>query len=35
VAGTGRGCDTAMLLKPAYAATMFDIKIKALLCMPT
>ncbi|MCJ7593644.1 MAG: hypothetical protein MUO52_02590 [Desulfobacterales bacterium] len=34
VAGTGRGCDTAMVLNPAYAATMFDIKIKALLCMP-
>ena len=34
MAGAGRGCDTAMVLNPAYAATMFDIKIKALLCMP-
>lgn len=34
VAGSGHGADTAMVLKPAYAANMFDTKIKALLCMP-
>ena len=34
VAGSGHGADTALVLKPAYAANMFDTKIKALLCMP-
>ena len=34
VAGTGHGADTAVVLKPAYAARIFDIRIRALLCMP-
>ncbi len=34
VAGSGHGADTGVLMKPAFAANMFDIKIKALLCMP-
>jgi len=32
--GTGHGADTAVIMKPAYGASMFDIKIKAVLCMP-
>jgi hypothetical protein len=28
------GADTAVVLRPAYAAEMFKTKIKALLCMP-
>jgi hypothetical protein len=32
--GSGEGADTAVLLKPGYAATMFDIKIREVLCMP-
>jgi hypothetical protein len=34
VAGSGHGADTAVVLKPAYASSMFETKIKALLCMP-
>lgn len=34
VGGSHRGADTAAVLKPAYAADMFETKIKALLCMP-
>lgn len=32
--GSGEGADTAVLLQPGYAANMFDIKIKEVLCMP-
>ena len=34
VGGTGTGADTAVVLKPAYAAGMFETKFKAVLCMP-
>ena len=34
VAGSRRGADTAVVLKPAFAASMFETKIRALLCMP-
>jgi hypothetical protein len=34
VGGTGGGADTAVVLKPAYAAGMFETKFKAVLCMP-
>lgn len=34
VAGSGRGADTAVVLQPAYASSMFETKIKTLLCMP-
>jgi hypothetical protein len=32
--GSGEGADTAVLIKPAYAATLFDMKIREILCMP-
>jgi uncharacterized protein len=32
--GSGGGADTAVLIKPAYAANMFSLKIKEILCMP-
>ena len=32
--GSGGGADTAVLMKPAYAASMFSLKIKEILCMP-
>ena len=35
IAGSHRGADTAVVLKPAYAANMFETKIKTLLCMPS
>jgi hypothetical protein len=34
VGGTGTGADTSVVLKPAYAAGMFETKFKAVLCMP-
>lgn len=34
VGGSGHGADTAVIMKPAYAASMFDAKFKAILCMP-
>lgn len=35
VAGSGHGSDTAVVLKPAYAARMFDIRFRSILCMPS
>jgi hypothetical protein len=35
VGGSGTGADTAVIMKPAYAAGMFDTRFKAILCMPT
>jgi len=32
--GSGEGADTAVLMKPGYAAQLFDIKIQEILCMP-
>ncbi len=32
--GSGTGADTAVIMKPAYAASMFETKFKAVLCMP-
>jgi len=34
VGGSGHGADTALVMKPVFAADMFKAKIKALLCMP-
>ena len=34
VGGSGTGADTAVIMKPAYAASMFETKFKAVLCMP-
>jgi len=34
VGGSGRGADTAVIMTPAYAASMFQTKFKAVLCMP-
>ena len=34
VGGSGHGADTALVMKPVFAADMFKARIKALLCMP-
>jgi hypothetical protein len=34
IAGTGRGADTAVILKPANAQTFFDLRFLEILCMP-
>jgi hypothetical protein len=34
VGGSGHGADTALVMKPVFAADMFKAKIKTLLCMP-
>ena len=34
VAGTGRGADTAAILKPANAQTFFDLRFVEIICMP-
>jgi uncharacterized protein len=34
IGGSDTGADTAILLKPAYAANIFETRIKAILCMP-
>lgn len=33
--GTGRGLDTALVLKPANSAKIFDLKVGSILCMPS
>ena len=34
IAGTGRGADTAAVLKPANAQTFFDLKVLEVICKP-
>jgi hypothetical protein len=34
IGGSGKGSDTAVVIRPAFAANFFDTKIKAILCMP-
>lgn len=34
IAGTGKGADTAVVLKPANAQAFFDLKILEILCKP-
>lgn len=34
IAGTSGGADVAMLLKPAYSTTLFELGIKEIICMP-
>lgn len=34
VAGTGRGADTAAILKPAHAQAFFDLRFLEIICMP-
>jgi hypothetical protein len=34
IAGTGRGADTAAILKPTNAQTFFDLRFLEVICMP-
>jgi len=34
ISGTGRGADTALVLKPANTKSFFDLRIKEILCKP-
>ncbi len=34
VAGTGRGLDTAWIIKPSYSHKLFDLKMKIPICKP-
>jgi len=33
VGGSGRGADTAVVLRPAHANNVFDLKVREILCM--
>ena len=35
IAGTGRGADTAVVIKPANAQTFFDLEFLEIICMPS
>jgi hypothetical protein len=35
IAGTGRGADTALLIKPANASKFFDLKIRETIAKPS
>jgi len=35
VGGTGRGADTAAVLKAAHSGTFFDLRVREILCRPT
>lgn len=35
VGGTGKGADTAVVMKPAHMNAFFDIRIREILCRPT
>ena len=34
IGGTGRGADTAVVLKPVNAADFFDLRVREILCKP-
>ncbi|MBW6464760.1 MAG: hypothetical protein K0B84_11350 [Firmicutes bacterium] len=34
IGGTGRGADTACVIKPAHSSHFFDSKVKEIICMP-
>lgn len=34
VGGTGRGADTALVVKPAHMSNFFDLKIREIICKP-
>ena len=34
IAGTGRGADTAVVLRPVNCHSFFDLRIKEILCKP-
>ncbi len=34
VGGSSKGADTALVLKPAHAAMIFDLKIREIICKP-
>ncbi|HIE23816.1 MAG TPA: hypothetical protein EYP68_06270 [Candidatus Korarchaeota archaeon] len=34
IAGTGRGADTALVIKPAHSINFFDLRVKKILCKP-
>lgn len=34
IGGTGRGADTAIILRPAHAAQIMETKIKEIICKP-
>jgi hypothetical protein len=34
IGGSGRGADTALVLKPTNTHTFFDMRIKELICKP-
>ena len=35
IGGSSRGADTALVLKPAHAARIFDLKIREIVCKPS
>jgi hypothetical protein len=34
IGGTGRGADTALILKPAHQTGLFDMRIREIVCKP-
>lgn len=35
IGGTGRGADTAIVLRPAHSNTFFDMRFREIVCMPS
>ena len=35
IAGTGKGCDTAILVKPAHSGNLFDLYVREIIAKPT
>jgi hypothetical protein len=34
IGGSGRGADTALIIKPAHQNNFFDLKIREVICKP-
>jgi hypothetical protein len=35
VGGTGKGTDTALVLRPATSAHLFDLRVREVICKPS
>jgi hypothetical protein len=34
LAGSSKGCDTALVIKPAYSGSCFDLRVREIICKP-
>ena len=35
IAGAGKGCDTAMVVRPSHLSDTFELYVREIICKPT